>query len=156
MNRKFTTRRDFLKSTIVAAVAAPLLQAEPLPRAGVSSFALDEVTIGELRKELETGKFTARKLAELYLERIKQIDKSGPTLNSVIELNPDATAIADQLDAERRTKKVRGRYMGSQCSSRTTSPPPTRCRPPPVHWRSWGRNHRRILSSPHGFARQAR
>lgn len=111
-NSKFTTRRDFLKSTIVAAVAAPLLQAEPLPRPGVSSFGLDEITIGEMRKGLESGKFTARKLAELYLDRIRQIDQSGPTLNSVIELNPDAPAIADQLDAERHTKKVRGPLHG--------------------------------------------
>ena len=112
MSPKFTTRRDFLKSTVLAAVAAPLLQVEPLPRAGVSSFALDEVTIGEMRNGLENGKFTARKLAELYFERIKKIDQSGPRLNSVIELNPDTLAIADQLDAERRAKKVRGPLHG--------------------------------------------
>jgi len=112
MSPKFTTRRDFLKSTVLAAVAAPLLQVEPLPRAGVSSFALDEVTIEEMRKGLENGKFTARKLAELYFERIKKIDQSGPRVNSVIELNPDTLAIADQLDAERRAKKVRGPLHG--------------------------------------------
>jgi amidase len=112
MNSKFTTRRDFLKSTIAAAAAAPMLQVQSLARPGVSSFALDEITSGEMRKGLENGKFTARKLAELYLERIKQIDRSGPTLNSVMELNPDALAIADQLDAERRAKKVRGPLHG--------------------------------------------
>src|SRR5919201_2382035 len=112
MNAKFTTRRDFLKSTIVAAIAAPLLEAEPPPRAAVSSFELDEITIREMREGLENGKFTARKLTERYLERIKQIDQSGPALNSVIELNPDAAAIADPLDAERRTKKVRGPLQG--------------------------------------------
>src|SRR5262249_48850272 len=75
-------------------------------------FELEELTIEELRKRLENGKFTARKLTELYLARIKQIDQSGPRLNSVIELNPDALTISDQLDAERRAKKVRGPLHG--------------------------------------------
>src|SRR5215831_11435652 len=103
MNPKFTTRRDFLKSTITAAAAAPMLQIK-LPSAELPSFELEELTIEELRKRLENGKFTARKLTELYLARIKQIDQSGPRLNSVIELNPDALTISDQLDAERRAK----------------------------------------------------
>ena len=111
MNSKFTTRRDFLRSTIATAITAPMLQTK-LPRTGPPSSALDEMTINELRTGLESGKFTARKLAELYLARIKQIDHSGPALNSVIEINPDALAIADQLDAQRRAKKVRGPLHG--------------------------------------------
>ena len=97
---------------IAAAIAAPMAQTDPLLRVGASSFALDEMRIEELRKGSESGKFTARKLAELYLARIKEIDRRGPRLNSVIELNPDLLAIADQLDAERHAKKVRGPLHG--------------------------------------------
>ena len=93
---------------IAAAIAAPMAQTDPLLRVGASSFALDEMRIEELRKGSESGKFTARKLAELYLARIKEIDRRGP----VIELNPDLLAIADQLDAERHAKKVRGPLHG--------------------------------------------
>ena len=62
---------------------------------------LPEWTIAELQEKMESGELTARRLAELYLERIDEVDKNGPYLNSVIELNPDALDIASSLDAER-------------------------------------------------------
>jgi len=55
-------------------------------------------TISELQKKMEAGELTARQLAVLYLERIDSVDKNGPRLNSVIEVNPDALNIADTLD----------------------------------------------------------
>ena len=61
---------------------------------------------------MKSGKFTARSLAEKYLGRIDEVDKSGPMLNSVIELNPDALAIADGLDQERKAKGPRGPMHG--------------------------------------------
>ncbi len=61
-------------------------------------FALDEVTIAQLQEGLASGSYTSRRLAELYLNRIEQIDRGGPTLRSVIETNPEALAIADALD----------------------------------------------------------
>jgi amidase len=73
---------------------------------------LPEWTISELREKMESGELTARRLAELYLERIEAVDKDGPILNSVIELNPDALEIGDALDAERKAGKVRGDLHG--------------------------------------------
>jgi amidase len=73
---------------------------------------LPEWTISELRQKLDSGELTARQLAELYLARIEAVDKNGPHLNSIIELNPDALEIAGKLDAERRKKKARGALHG--------------------------------------------
>ena len=73
---------------------------------------LPEWTISELQKKMELGELTARRLAELYLERINEADKNGPYLNSVIEVNPDALEIAEALDAERQAGKVRGPLHG--------------------------------------------
>jgi amidase len=65
-----------------------------------------------LRQGLETGKFTARSLAEKYLSRIDSLDKRGSALGAVIEINPETLAIADELDRERRTNKIRGPLHG--------------------------------------------
>ncbi len=78
----------------------------------VSPFELDEKTIGELQAAMTEGARTARSLTQLYLDRIKEIDESGPTLRSVIEINPDALTIADQLDKERKQKGPRGPMHG--------------------------------------------
>ena len=69
---------------------------------------LPEWTISDLQEKMEIGELTARRLAELYTERISEIDKDGPYINSVIEMNPDALEIADTLDAERKAGKTRG------------------------------------------------
>src|SRR5512138_3515924 len=73
---------------------------------------IPEWTITELQEKMESGELTARRLAELYLDRISEIDKNGPYLNSVIELNPDALEVADTLDEERKAGKVRGVLHG--------------------------------------------
>ncbi len=73
---------------------------------------LQEWSISESQSKMESGELTARQLAELYLERIESLDKNGPRLNSVIELNPDALAMADALDKERRAGKTRGPLHG--------------------------------------------
>jgi amidase len=73
---------------------------------------LPEWTIADLRQKLDSGELTARQLAELYLGRIEAVDKNGPHVNSIIELNPDALHIADARDAERRKKKIRGALHG--------------------------------------------
>src|SRR6185503_18382859 len=65
-----------------------------------------------LQEWMTAGRYTARQIAELYLKRIDEIDRGGPTLRSVIEINPDALAIADALDAERRAKGPRGPLHG--------------------------------------------
>src|ERR1700733_3782170 len=113
-------RRRFLRSTIVGAASAIVLPAfgaarevtpDPPPQ-GIPSFELDELTVGDLQQGMAAGKFTARSLGERYLGRIDAIDKHGPTVNSVIELNPDALSIADALDGERKAKGARGPLHG--------------------------------------------
>ncbi|TGE27992.1 amidase [Hymenobacter metallicola] len=76
------------------------------------SFELQEATIAELQQQMSSGQRTARSLTELYLKRIEAIDKNGPRLNSVIEVNPDALAMADALDKERKAGKLRGPLHG--------------------------------------------
>ena len=61
---------------------------------------------------MAAGRYTSRRLVDLYSERIAALDRTGPTLRAVIELNPDARAIADRLDAERRAGRVRGPLHG--------------------------------------------
>ncbi len=73
---------------------------------------MQELTISELQSKMSSGELTARQIAESYLERIEQIDRHGPAINSVIELNPDALAIAAACDEERRAGKTRGPLHG--------------------------------------------
>src|SRR6266699_873751 len=73
---------------------------------------LEEATIGELQAAMASGQLTARQLAEMYLERIQALDRSGPTLNSILEVNPDALEIADALDQERQAGGSRGPLHG--------------------------------------------
>src|SRR3954463_5667002 len=80
--------------------------------AQTQSFALDELTIDALQARVRSGQDTSQSLTEQYLSRIDAIDQRGPAINSVIELNPDALAIAAQLDAERKSGKVRGPLHG--------------------------------------------
>ena len=70
---------------------------------------LVETTVQELQAKMKSGEITAKKLVEKYLERIRDID---PKLNSVIETNPDALKIAEDLDRERKKGKSRGALHG--------------------------------------------
>lgn len=100
-------RRDFLK---IAGLASAALALPLASRAQTSaSLDLEEMTIGAMQDAMRDGRLTARSLAEAYLARIATIDKS---VNSIIELNPDALAIADALDAERKAGHVRGPMHG--------------------------------------------
>jgi amidase len=78
----------------------------------VPSFELDELTVAQLQDAMAAGRYTSRRLVELYTERIRAIDQQGPALASVIELNPDARSIADGLDAQRKSGKVLGPLHG--------------------------------------------
>jgi amidase len=77
-----------------------------------AAFELDEVTIADLQSGMTSGKYTAQSLTQKYLDRIDEIDKHGPAINSVIELNPDALSIASDLDKERKAKGPRGPLHG--------------------------------------------
>jgi amidase len=72
----------------------------------VASFEFEEITIGELQAGIASGKYTARSITEKYLARIEEIDKRGPGINSVIEVNPDALAIADAIDKGNKSPRV--------------------------------------------------
>jgi amidase len=97
-------RRDFLAAGISAGLVAA--------RAGEDRFELAELTVADLQEGMKSGKYTARSLTQKYLDRIKAIDHQGRALRSVIEINPDALALADALDRERKDKGPRGPLHG--------------------------------------------
>ena len=96
-------RRDVVKSAFLAAVSAS---------AATPQVNLEELTIGDIQKGFQSGQFTAQSLTEAYLARIDAIDRHGPAINAVIELNPDALKIAAELDRERQAKGPRGPLHG--------------------------------------------
>jgi amidase len=106
-------RRRFLASGLAGALATGSLRAaaDSSPAAD-DHFELSELSLADLQKGMESGKYTARSLAEKYLARIEAIDRRGPALRSVIEVNPDALALADALDRERKAKGSRGPLHG--------------------------------------------
>jgi amidase len=116
-------RRRVLKTGMITAVAAAA-QPSPSGRSWVATsaapaalpspkpFELDEITVAKLQDEMQSGRLTARSITEKYLTRIEKVDKHGPAVNSVIELNPDALAIAAELDRERKAKGPRGPLHG--------------------------------------------
>ena len=114
-------RRQFLETSALGcalAVSNPaslLASPGPSPKPNPTSlkdFELEELTIVDLQASMQSGKYTSRQLVKKYLDRIDDIDKDGPRLNSVIEVNPDAMAIADALDRERKEKGARGPLHG--------------------------------------------
>jgi amidase len=116
-------RRSFLKAALIGGAAATMTPLHPAlgaaraiasaaPVPGVKPSELDEITIADLRDGMKSGKFTARSLVQAYSARIDEIDKQGPAINCVIEMNPDALVIADSLDQERKAKGPRGPLHG--------------------------------------------
>lgn len=75
-------------------------------------FEIEEITIAQLQEGYKSGKFSVEEITKAYLERIAKLDDSGPMLNAVIQINPDALDIAKQLDKELREGKVRGPLHG--------------------------------------------
>lgn len=78
----------------------------------IAVFELDEETISSLREKITSGKYTSEQIVQLYLKRIADIDENGVQLNSVIEINPDAVAIAVAMDKELKNGKSRGPMHG--------------------------------------------
>ncbi|MEO8078215.1 MAG: amidase [Acidobacteriota bacterium] len=95
---------------MLLAAGAPLSRAQQVTPA--PSFELQELTVAQLQDAMTTARYTSRRLVELYTARIEAIDRNGPALRSVIELNPDALSIADALDVERRAGRLRGPLHG--------------------------------------------
>ena len=128
-------RRSFLKTGIAGSAAAFVAEREgnaapgsrgagpappdvgTVPQNGtvpiaIPAFELDELTIDDLQKRMASGQESARSLTEKYLSRIAALDRQGPTLRAVLETNPEASKLAESLDAERKAGKVRGPLHG--------------------------------------------
>jgi amidase len=114
-------RREFLQGSMIGGALA--LAGAVTPRAAmavgaasteaaVNSFELEETTIAELQKAMQAGKLSSHSITSKYLSRIEEVDKRGPTINSVIEINPEALEIAEALDKERKAKGARGPLHG--------------------------------------------
>ncbi|MEP7009189.1 MAG: amidase [Acidobacteriota bacterium] len=118
------TRRTLLAGGVAAGVSTAMLGAKAPSAAGaptggpsavplkVPPFELEEATIAALGDAMASGRRTSQDLVRLYLRRIEEIDRSGPALHAVIELNPDALAIAEEMDRERKQKGPRGPLHG--------------------------------------------
>ncbi|MEJ2545600.1 MAG: amidase family protein [Calditrichaceae bacterium] len=78
----------------------------------IPPFQLDEITVTEIQQGYADGTYTIKQIVELYLDRIEEIDRRGPKLNSIITINPDALHIANMLDRELKEGKSRGPLHG--------------------------------------------
>jgi amidase len=107
--RKFLTAMGTAPLLGYAALGSP---PKPAVSFKVRSFEFEEATIAQLQAAMKLGRETAQSLAKKYLARIGEVDKDGPAINSIIEINPDAMAIARDLDRERRAKGPRGPLYG--------------------------------------------
>ncbi len=118
-------RRDFVRLGALAGAVAiggrPLgadaladraLPARGKARLSISPFDLDEATFADLQAGMVSGRMTAHSITQQYIARIEELDRKGPTLRHVLEINPDALAIADSLDGERKAGRVRGPLHG--------------------------------------------
>src|ERR1035438_5746207 len=115
------SRRKFLKTGIAGSVAATSFPSFSFAQTVIEKIAvpfslppfdLEEITIDQLQARFKSGKYTVRSITEKYIQRIKEIDTSGPAINSVIQLNPDALRIADELDKELKEKGPRSAMHG--------------------------------------------
>ena len=115
-------RRNFMATTAagsaglaVSAACSPSAPDSPFEGrvpAEIPPFEFDEATVDDLQQMMESGEHTARSIAQAYIERIEALDRQGPELRSMIEINPDALEIAGQLDVERRAARPRGPLHG--------------------------------------------
>jgi amidase len=102
----------FLSGCAAAGPAVPAPAAAATAAAIAGPFLYDEATVADLADAMAAGRVTSRTLVDAYLARIATLDRQGPALHSMIVVNPDARAIADSLDAERRAGRVRGPLHG--------------------------------------------
>ena len=110
-------RRGFLKASAAGcalALVEPVSSFSETKESTITppAFELEEMSLSELQQGMQSGKYSSRSLVEKYVDRINDIDKRGPALNSVIELNPDAESTAAALDKERKDKGPRGPLHG--------------------------------------------
>src|SRR5499426_2136686 len=110
-----STRREFLRTSGMAAAGlsiARLISACASVRSPGVGINVEEMGVAELQAAMAAGRLDAESLVQKYLSRIQSIDRTGPTLHSVQEINPDAIPIARALDEERKSGRVRGPLHG--------------------------------------------
>lgn len=114
-------RRRFLQTSLLGGASAALLPAlsgarqfgtDTAKTHDVPAFELDEATIANLQTAMSTGKLSGVDLLQTYMGRLDDVDRRGPQLSCVIEINPDALATAYALDQERQKKGPRGPFHG--------------------------------------------
>src|SRR5689334_8317034 len=116
-------RRDFLRLSAVGAAvglggraafgeSGPVIVGAGRDHFNIAAFELEEATLDDLQKWMASGRMTSRSITQLYLNRIAALDRKGPSLHHVIEVNPDALSIAESLDRERKAGRVRGPLHG--------------------------------------------
>src|SRR5690349_953265 len=124
--REPIARRTFLtQAAVLGAAAAGGVSPDPRPAHELASasaaldgatpappFELEEITVAALQAGLASGRFTSRGVVEQYLARIAAMDRAGPSLHAIIETNPEALDLAEQLDRERASGKTRGPLHG--------------------------------------------
>lgn len=106
-------RRHFLqRAALVGGAALVTREAATAAQPALPAFALEEATAASLQQRMTVGELTSRQVTEAYLARIAAVDRSGPTLNSVIEVNPEALDLADASDRARAAGAVAGPLHG--------------------------------------------
>ena len=113
-------RRKFLRNGSLTGIGLTAIGSWPRTYGAVGSQStkiattlnLEEITIQALQSKMQSGEESSVSITKAYLERIKEIDKAGPMLNSIIELNPESINIAESLDLERKNGKIRGPLHG--------------------------------------------
>jgi amidase len=106
-------RRDFVRLGLAAGAAASVAEvAEAASSQGSGDASILEAGVQAQQAEMQAGRLTSSSLVRQYLARIAALDKAGPHINAIIELNPDAPAIAAQMDREHKAGKVRGPLHG--------------------------------------------
>ncbi|MGI8508352.1 MAG: amidase [Gemmatimonadaceae bacterium] len=117
--QRVISRRAFVGAGVAGAIATAVgvdtrsaAASPPHSAPEVASFELEELTLADLQSGMASGRHTSVSLCKAYLGRIEQLDRQGPTLRAVLQLNPEALAIAAGLDAERKGRGVRGPLHG--------------------------------------------
>jgi amidase len=107
-------RRTLLQWSAITAggALAGLRPARAVAQTPSAPVILEEITIVQLQAAMESGRLTSERLVEMYIERINALDRHGPTLRAVQEINPDAIEIARALDVERKARGPRGPLHG--------------------------------------------
>jgi hypothetical protein len=111
--------RPFQIFAFVGLLASQYVTAIP-PTSQPAPFALEGAGIADLQQRMAKGQISSRAIVQQYLDRIAALDKAGPTINAIIELNPEALALAERLDAERKSGTVRGPLQLSSSRRRSS------------------------------------